>query len=92
MHSDAMQGGCSCSYLLLVGAPSLVLRIDAQDSPVARIAGGALILAAELIPNPNIDLFISAYILQWAGLAPLMLSTLGFLGLAYVTKFNCTPI
>ncbi|KAG5653505.1 hypothetical protein H0H81_012715 [Sphagnurus paluster] len=35
-----------------------------------------------LVKQPKIDLFIAAYILQAAGLGPLLLSTLGFLGLA----------
>ncbi|KAJ7275426.1 hypothetical protein B0H12DRAFT_1087272 [Mycena haematopus] len=47
-----------------------------------RIAGGALIVAGELMKNPSPDLFIAAYIMFHAGLAVLMLSTLGFLGLA----------
>ncbi|KAF7367219.1 Dienelactone hydrolase family protein [Mycena sanguinolenta] len=47
-----------------------------------RIAGGALIVAGELTKNPSTSLFTAAYILFHAGLAILMLSTLGFLGLA----------
>ncbi|KAE9395924.1 hypothetical protein BT96DRAFT_966611 [Gymnopus androsaceus JB14] len=49
---------------------------------LARIAGGALIIAAELVQPSNINLFIAAYILFPAGLALLMLSFLGFVGLA----------
>ncbi|KAF7339979.1 Dienelactone hydrolase family protein [Mycena venus] len=49
---------------------------------LARIAGGALIVAGELMKNPSPDLFTAAYILFHAGLAVLMLSTIGFLGLA----------
>ncbi|KAJ7071489.1 hypothetical protein C8F01DRAFT_1110750 [Mycena amicta] len=49
---------------------------------LTRIAGGALIIAAEVMKNPTQDMFLAAYILFHAGLAPLMLSTLGFLGLA----------
>ncbi|KIK71400.1 hypothetical protein GYMLUDRAFT_33562 [Collybiopsis luxurians FD-317 M1] len=49
---------------------------------LTRIAGGALIIAAELIRPAIIDLFIAAYILFPAGLALLMFSFLGFLGLA----------
>jgi hypothetical protein len=51
-----------------------------------RIAGGALLVAAEMIQPSNIDLFISAYILQAAGLGMLLLATIGFLGLAYVSR------
>ena len=47
----------------------------------ARIAGGAVLIAAELEPT-KLELFITAYIMQPAGLALLMLSTIGFLGLA----------
>ncbi|KAF8213482.1 hypothetical protein K438DRAFT_1750755 [Mycena galopus ATCC 62051] len=47
-----------------------------------RIAGGALIIAGELMKNSSPDLFIAAYIMFHAGLAVLMLATLGFLGLA----------
>ncbi|KAJ6501685.1 hypothetical protein C8R47DRAFT_1108342 [Mycena vitilis] len=49
---------------------------------LARIAGGALIVSGEVMKAPSPDLFISAYILFHAGLAVLMLSTIGFLGLA----------
>ncbi|KAJ6604256.1 hypothetical protein DFH09DRAFT_1122105 [Mycena vulgaris] len=47
-----------------------------------RVAGGALIVAGEVTKNPSPDLFIAAYIMFHAGLAVLMLSTIGFLGLA----------
>lgn len=56
------------------------------------MAGGALIVAAELIPNPMVDLFIAAYILHPAGLALLFFSTLGFIGLAYVTQLTFMPV
>ncbi|KAJ7770826.1 hypothetical protein DFH07DRAFT_805385 [Mycena maculata] len=49
---------------------------------LTRIAGGALIIAGELMKNPSPDLFIAAYIMFHAGLAVLMMSTIGFLGLA----------
>ena len=50
-----------------------------------RIAGGALLVAAELVVPSKVDLFLAAYVLQPAGLGILMLATIGFLGLAYVT-------
>ncbi|KAF8078239.1 hypothetical protein FPV67DRAFT_1775489 [Lyophyllum atratum] len=53
-----------------------------------RVAEGALILAAELVAQPKIDLFIAAYILQAAGLAPLLLATIGFLGLAGQSTYS----
>ncbi|KAJ7785931.1 hypothetical protein B0H16DRAFT_1488533 [Mycena metata] len=49
---------------------------------LTRIAGGALIVAGETSKKPNADFFIAAYIMFHAGLALLMLSTIGFLGLA----------
>lgn len=49
---------------------------------LARTAGGALIVAAEMIVPAKVDLYIAAYIMFPAGLALLMLSTIGFLGLA----------
>ncbi|KAF9066057.1 hypothetical protein BDP27DRAFT_1228036 [Rhodocollybia butyracea] len=49
---------------------------------IIRIAGGALIIAAELTRMSTVNLFISAYILFPAGLGVLMLSYIGFLGLA----------
>ncbi len=56
---------------------------------LARIAGGALIVAGEVTvdSNPNVDLFIAAYLLFHAGLAILMLAAIGFLGLACVLIF-----
>ncbi|KAG6919575.1 hypothetical protein DXG01_004238 [Tephrocybe rancida] len=52
----------------------------------ARLAEAALLLAGELAPKPKIDIFIAAYVLQAAGIAPLLLSTVGFLGMAYVNE------
>ncbi|KAJ7693685.1 hypothetical protein B0H17DRAFT_1059520 [Mycena rosella] len=49
---------------------------------LTRIASGALIVAGELVKNPTPALFLASYILFHAGLAMLMLSTIGFLGLA----------
>jgi hypothetical protein len=46
----------------------------------ARMAGGALLLAGEIL-RINIDLFIAAYIIESAALSFLMLSTLGFIGM-----------
>ncbi|KAJ7596705.1 hypothetical protein C8J56DRAFT_918125 [Mycena floridula] len=49
---------------------------------LARLAGGALIVAGEMVVPTKIDLFIAAYALFPGALGLLMLSTLGFLGLA----------
>ncbi|KAJ6574734.1 hypothetical protein B0H19DRAFT_1125513 [Mycena capillaripes] len=49
---------------------------------LTRIAGGALIVAAEVMKAPSPDLYLAAYIMFYAGLGLLMLSTIGFLGLA----------
>lgn len=49
-----------------------------------RVAGGALILAGELMPNPDPGIFTAAYSLFECALPFLYLATLGFLGLACV--------
>jgi len=45
-----------------------------------RIASGALIIAGELLLNTN--LLLVAYVLEYAALSPLLLSSLGFIGMA----------
>ncbi|TFK36789.1 hypothetical protein BDQ12DRAFT_633010 [Crucibulum laeve] len=57
---------------------------------LVRITGGALLVAAEMQPS-NIDLFIAAYIIQFAGLALLMMSTIGFLGMAGQHTYSDVP-
>lgn len=59
-------------------------RMTMSPSSLARIAGGSLIVAAESIDNPSVDLFIAAYLLFHVGLAILMIATIGFLSLACV--------
>ncbi|KAH0590263.1 hypothetical protein H2248_000433 [Termitomyces sp. 'cryptogamus'] len=54
----------------------------------ARISEGALTLAGELVQQPKVDLFIAAHILQAAALAPLLLSTIGFLGMAGQSTYS----
>ncbi|RXW23831.1 hypothetical protein EST38_g2025 [Candolleomyces aberdarensis] len=57
---------------------------------LTRIAGGAVLLAAQLTEaDPN--LFVAAYILDPAGLALLLLSTLGFLGMAGQHTYSEIP-
>ena len=51
-----------------------------------------MLVAAELVVPSKVDLFIAAYILQPAGLGVLMLATIGFMGLAYVTLRVVTPL
>lgn len=48
----------------------------------ARVAQGALLVAAQSISNTDPDLFLASYILDPAGLSLLLLSALGFLGMA----------
>ena len=50
-------------------------------SSSVRITGGALFIAAEKVNPPNVSLYTTAYILESVGLSPLMLATIGFLGL-----------
>ncbi|KAJ3575921.1 hypothetical protein NP233_g797 [Leucocoprinus birnbaumii] len=57
---------------------------------LARIAGGALLVAAEMLQT-NIDLFIASYIIESAALAFLMLSTLGFVGMVGHRTFSDNP-
>lgn len=49
---------------------------------LVRIAGAALIVAAETLVPPKITLFNAAYIMDFAGLAALLFSSLGFIGMA----------
>jgi hypothetical protein len=84
MLYDEMQDGSLCSFSLQVSVASSLVLEALTLACIARIAGGALIVAGELTKNPSPDLFIAAYIMFHAGLAVLMLSTIGFLGLACV--------
>ncbi len=52
-------------------------------SPV-RIAGGALVVAGQLAKTPNPMILNAAYILDYVGISAILLSTLGFIGMAYV--------
>ncbi|KAG6826340.1 hypothetical protein H0H92_000256 [Tricholoma furcatifolium] len=54
----------------------------------SRLSEAALTLASELMTQPKIDLSIAAYVLQAAGLGPLMLSTIGFLGMAGQSTYS----
>ncbi|KAG6885720.1 hypothetical protein C0993_010893 [Termitomyces sp. T159_Od127] len=54
----------------------------------ARVSEAALILAGELVQRPHADLLIGAYVLQAAALAPLLLSTIGFLGMAGQSTYS----
>jgi len=56
-----------------------------------RITGGALLVAAEEVVPPNIGLYTAAYILESAGLSPLLLATIGFLGLVYGSSSYVVP-
>jgi len=56
---------------------------------ITRIAGGALILAGQLTPNPV--LLSAAYIMDYTGLAPLLFSSLGFIGMAGQHTYSENP-
>jgi len=45
-----------------------------------RIANAALVIAGQLLSKTN--LLVAAYVLEYVGLAPLLLSSLGFIGMA----------
>lgn len=48
--------------------------------PPVRIVGGILLVAAELVKKPSINLSVAAFVLESVGISPLLLSTVGFLG------------
>ena len=82
MHSDEMQVGFGCLFFLQVIPPLFTLFYFALlkwDFQV-RIASGALVIAGELLSQTN--LLLAAYILEYAGLPLLLLSSPGFLGMA----------
>lgn len=58
----------------------LLFLITLTEIRSARMAEGALLVAAEMLPV-KIDLFIAAYVLDPSALSLLMLSTLGFIGM-----------
>ncbi|KAJ3549282.1 hypothetical protein NMY22_g941 [Coprinellus aureogranulatus] len=53
---------------------------------LARVAQGALLIAAQSITPEDPDLFLAWYILDPAGLALLLFSALGFLGMAEIPR------
>lgn len=58
---------------------------------IVRIVGGALRVAAEKTRPANINLYITAYIFEGIGLAPLLLATIGFLRFVGKGVFSDTP-
>ncbi|EAU92636.1 hypothetical protein CC1G_01681 [Coprinopsis cinerea okayama7 len=56
---------------------------------MARMAGGALVLAGQL--QPNFDALTAAYVLEPSALSLLLLSTLGFLGMAGQHTYSEIP-
>ena len=48
-----------------------------------RVLGGILLVASELVRPINVSLYIAAAILEFAGLSPLLLATLGFVRSMY---------
>jgi len=55
-----------------------------------RIAGGALLIAGELLPS-KANLLTAAYILEYAGPVLLLLSSLGFIGMAGQHTYSENP-
>lgn len=49
-----------------------------------RVLGGILLVAAEEVRPINANLYIAASILEFSGLSPLLLATLGFVRTMYV--------
>ncbi|TEB39072.1 hypothetical protein FA13DRAFT_1656266 [Coprinellus micaceus] len=58
---------------------------------LARVTQGALLVAAQSISNADPDLFLASYILDPAGLSLLLLSALGFLGMAGQHTYSEIP-
>ncbi|PPQ64729.1 hypothetical protein CVT26_002673 [Gymnopilus dilepis] len=58
---------------------------------ISHIAEGALIVAGESITPPNPVLFNAAYIIDYSALAALLLSTLGFIGMAGQHTYSENP-
>ena len=80
MHSDEMEDGFGCLFFLQVFSSLSTLFYLFKWNFQVRIASGALLIAGELLLQTN--LLLAAYILEYAGLAPLLLSSLGFMGMA----------
>ncbi|KDR85289.1 hypothetical protein GALMADRAFT_234063 [Galerina marginata CBS 339.88] len=57
---------------------------------ITRMAEGALLVAGEMLPAKPI-LFNAAYIMDYAGLAPLLFSSLGFIGMAGQHTYSENP-
>ncbi|KAF8973542.1 hypothetical protein BDZ97DRAFT_1690735 [Flammula alnicola] len=57
---------------------------------LTRIAGGALVIAGEMLPAKP-ALLSAAYIMDYAGIAPLLLSSLGFIGMAGQHTYSENP-
>ncbi|KAH9486689.1 hypothetical protein JR316_0000754 [Psilocybe cubensis] len=58
---------------------------------IARLAQGALIVAAEMIVPPKPILFNAAYIMDYSALAFLLFSSLGFIGMAGQHTYSENP-
>lgn len=67
-------------FIFSLGTTSCWSQFIAHELFVARMTGGALLVAAEMLQT-KVDLFIAAYIIQAAALSFLMMSTLGFIGM-----------
>lgn len=81
---DENRDGFSFSFSLLVRCDivdGLFLRLILF---LVRILGGTLQIAAQLVRPVNTNLYLSAAILEAAGLSPLLLATLGFVQTVYV--------
>lgn len=58
---------------------------------LARIAEGALVVAGEMANPPNPTLLNVAHIIDYVGISALLLSTLGFIGMAYAVFDSKLP-
>ena len=58
---------------------------------LARMATGATLVAAQMTTPTNIKLFLATYILDYAGILPLLFSSLGFIGMAGQHTYSENP-
>lgn len=74
---------CLLAFSLSMSYSLLNLTYTSDIRPQVRITDASLIIAGEESAKTQSDLYTAAYTLQAAGLAPLLLASLGFIGLVY---------
>jgi hypothetical protein len=67
-------------YVLLFAQSDIHIHLTFDK---VRITDASLVIAGEQSAKTQSDLYTAAYTLQAAGLAPLLLASIGFIGLVY---------